>query len=284
MVDAHARILAITDLSPAGDVAIADANRRAQQTGAALGIVHAIPTIDAIRPLFPQNVAHDAVLASQLLPLAEATLRSRLETLGVGEGYKMFVEQGTMADVVFGVIQRWQPTLLVVGSPADGAIGTAGLVRHATSPVVVARTSPTTRRVVVGTDFSDPAFPALQAAVDAAALMGGELVAVHAVEVNPISIYGMSLPMLTSSTFSGLHDAAQHRLDEALTKLGVQAKTQIYVGPPAPALTQAAQTFEAELLVIGTHGRTGLTRFLLGSVAEAVLQHAPCSVLVARLA
>jgi nucleotide-binding universal stress UspA family protein len=283
MIDAHARILAVTDLSPAGDVAIIEANRWAQQTAAALGVVHAIPTIDAIRPLFPQRLAEEAVLASQLPVQAEATLRHRLETLGVREGYELFVEQGTTADVTLGVVQRWQPTLLVVGSPADGAVGTAGLVRHATTAVLVARTSPTTKRVVIGTDFSDPSLPALRAAVDAAARMGGELVLVHAIEINPISIYGVMLPMFTS-TSSDLHDVAEHRLGEVLEKLGVHATTQVYVGPPAPALIQAAKTYEAELLVVGTHGRTGLTRFLLGSVAEAVIQHAPCSVLVARLA
>jgi universal stress protein A len=284
MADPRPRILAVTDLSDAGDRALVEAARRALAGDAQLGVVHAIPSLDAIRPLFPQRLVDDIVEASQLPTQAEATLQHRIEALGVAGDVELFVEPGTTAEVALAVATRWQPGLIVIGAPEDGAAGVQNVVRHATSPVLVARTSPATKRVVVGTDFSDPSLPAIRAAADAAALLGGELVVVHAIEVNPHSVYGVVLPtMFSGSVPTDLHDAAQHRLDAALAKLGVEAQTQVYVGPPAKALIQAASSYDAELLVIGTHGRTGVTRFLLGSVAETVLQRAPCSVLVARL-
>lgn len=283
MAHAESRILAVTDLSPSGDIAIREANQRARKTGALLGVVHAVPTVEAIRLLFPHRLADEALFASQLLPRAEATLRHRLETLGVSESCEVFVEQGSAAEVILDVIERWAPTLLVIGSPADGAIGVVGLVRHATMPVVVARSSRATGRVVVGTDFSDPSLPALRAAASAATLMAGELLVVHAVELIAIGSYGIALPGWIDSTTSDIQDDAKRRLDEALARLGVHAKTEVYIGPPASGLIEAATRFEAELMVVGTHGRSGLTRFVLGSVAEAVIQRAPCSVFVTRI-
>ena len=53
-------------------------------------------------------------------------------------------------------------------------------------------------------------------------------------------------------------------------------------GPAAPAILRAATELPAQLLVVGTHGRTALSRIALGSVAEAIVRAAPCSVLVVR--
>lgn len=280
------RILAVTDLSPAGDLALVEAHRRARDLGATVGVVHAIPAIEAIRPLFPQRLTDDVLRAAELPVRAEATLRRRFETLGVGDvPIEVFLEQGTTAEGALNVIERWQPHLIVIGAPEEGPVDAERLVRHVSVPILIARPGPQTRRVVTGTDFSDPSLPAIRAAADAAARLGGELLVVHAIEVNPISIYGVDLPAMISLTSPGeMQTSAQARLDEALRKLGLEAETAICVGPPSLELVKIARAREAELLVIGTHGRTGLTRFLLGSVAESVIQHAPCSVLVVRTA
>jgi universal stress protein A len=54
------------------------------------------------------------------------------------------------------------------------------------------------------------------------------------------------------------------------------------VGKPAAEIVNAAKEWPADVIVIGSHGRAGVTRVLLGSVAEAVMRHAPCPVLVVR--
>jgi nucleotide-binding universal stress UspA family protein len=75
----------------------------------------------------------------------------------------------------------------------------------------------------------------------------------------------------------------QHRIEESLSKVNAQAQLRIEEGPAGPLIAKLAGELPAELVVVGTHGRTGLRRLVLGSVAEAVVRTAPSSVLVVRL-
>src|SRR5438046_326022 len=63
---------------------------------------------------------------------------------------------------------------------------------------------------------------------------------------------------------------------------GVSTTTAVLPGVPANTIVEAARTERADLIVLGTHGRTGLERVLLGSVAERVVRNAPCAVLTVR--
>src|SRR5262245_24433686 len=75
------------------------------------------------------------------------------------------------------------------------------------------------------------------------------------------------------------------RLAEKVTQLaakGVIVELDNRTGPPGEVVSEVARERNAELIVIGTHGHTGIHRFLLGSVATSVLRHAPCDVLVCR--
>ena len=64
--------------------------------------------------------------------------------------------------------------------------------------------------------------------------------------------------------------------------LGHELKMELVQGPPASVITHAAERGGHDLIAIGTHGHRGFRRLLLGSVAESVIRHAPCSVLVAH--
>jgi universal stress protein A len=75
----------------------------------------------------------------------------------------------------------------------------------------------------------------------------------------------------------------QTRLDECVHHFKAKGGGLFRDGPAAPAIVSAAVELRAQLLVVGTHGRTGLSRIALGSVAEAVVRAAPCSVLTVRL-
>jgi nucleotide-binding universal stress UspA family protein len=76
------------------------------------------------------------------------------------------------------------------------------------------------------------------------------------------------------------HEALAARSAARLRAEGLRAEGQVATGNPAHQLVEAAVGWDADLIVLGTRGRTGLKRLLLGSVARAVLQHAPCSVLI----
>lgn len=72
------------------------------------------------------------------------------------------------------------------------------------------------------------------------------------------------------------------RAAERLGKTGLHVDTAVREGDPRPTIVDEATEWRADLIVVGSHGHTGLTRLLLGSVAQAVVAHAPCSVEVVR--
>lgn len=270
------RILVVTDLSEEADLAITEAARHAAARGGDLCVVHAVPHLDAIRPLFPQRLADETLIAAELPRRAEDTLRARLATLNVDAGkVEIAIERGTTVEGALLAIERWHPTLVVIGA-GEGAVDAVRLVRHVTCPILVARPGPATGPVVAGTDLSDPSLPAIRAALEASAHDKSEVVVAHVIELNPLSFYGVAMPpMLNATTPEALHDAARARLDRALEDLGGTARTAIRVGPPSVVLPALAKTEQASLLARphGAHavraGERGRDRDPAGAVLGA---------------
>jgi universal stress protein A len=166
------------------------------------------------------------------------------------------------------------------------------VVQHASVPVLVAR--PSSGEGVVGaTDFSDPSLPGLEVAAGEARRRHARLHLVHALDVDMFSTGqapAAALPYLEGTSaismdgLDHLRDIAQQRLSDMLTRTGVPGDATVVSGHAAEAIVRAAETVGAQLVVVGTHGRSGLARVTLGSTAEAVIDRAPCSVLVVRLA
>jgi nucleotide-binding universal stress UspA family protein len=141
--------------------------------------------------------------------------------------------------------------------------------------------------VVVGIDYSEPALQALKRAVDFA--RHGALHVVHVVDALPPS------PMLVTSvpTAESLEIARRDLrawVDEQIALFAERdgslhlsrVFTHVATGAPGVAVAQLASDLEADLIVVGTHGRRGFQRLLLGSVAESVLRLAQCPVFVER--
>lgn len=142
------------------------------------------------------------------------------------------------------------------------------------------------RRVLAPTDFSDNAAPAVRYAAGLAEKFGAELVLLHVVPdavlvlpdaVMPTPVPGPDLTEMAASARSGL---ARVVADLNLARLN--PRTEVRVGVPAEEVDAAAKELGADLICVGTHGRTGLAHLLLGSVAERIVRHAPCPVLVVR--
>jgi len=142
------------------------------------------------------------------------------------------------------------------------------------------------RRLLVPTDFSDLAREALRQAAALADLTGGELIVAHVT-------FEVPHMMPTGAVIAdGRRDELVRDRDQAVAaeiaaeveKLGGRVPTSsvVAVGDPATQLVALAEEHEVDLIVIASHGRTGLKRLLLGSVAEKVARHAPCGVLIAR--
>ena len=136
--------------------------------------------------------------------------------------------------------------------------------------------------VLVAHDFGEPASRALAWAADLVRTTGGRLVVRHVVDLLPLAS-ATPEPMLAMPI-----EAAQIReLESALRALvaiaAEGADTGVVLGAGVGAtIVRLARDLHAELLVVGTHGRTGIRRLFLGSVAEHVVRHAHCPVVVVR--
>jgi nucleotide-binding universal stress UspA family protein len=137
------------------------------------------------------------------------------------------------------------------------------------------------RRILLATDFSTPAGHAFDQATDLAREWRAELLLLHAIE-----------PIALPEDFSASSTVAE-RLErgarEAVAELEARAKRQgirchgvVRRGTAAVAITDVAKRLRVDLIVLGTHGRSGLSRFFMGSVAERVVRTAPCPVLTVR--
>ncbi|MBD0693405.1 universal stress protein [Streptomyces sp. CBMA123] len=135
-------------------------------------------------------------------------------------------------------------------------------------------------RIVVGVDGSPSSYAALRWAIRHATLIGGVVDAVGAWE--PPSRYGWSAPVVDTSFDENL--AQQRFADELDEVLGpdrpVEVRERLVLGDPSDVLLQAARG--AEVLVVGSHGRSGFTRALIGSVSMRCAQHATCPVVIIR--
>jgi nucleotide-binding universal stress UspA family protein len=78
------------------------------------------------------------------------------------------------------------------------------------------------------------------------------------------------------------HEELCMRAEDELRRAGFQTTAKVVPGDPREALVDTVKAVNADLLVVGSHGRTGIPKFLLGSVASHVVAHAPCNVLVIK--
>lgn len=138
------------------------------------------------------------------------------------------------------------------------------------------------RRILVATDFSAASAPAIAKATVLARETGAELTIAHAYQPPSLILDGYVPPPTYEKWDRSLEDAARKKLEhlvEDAEKAGVVARPLILIGTPDEAITQAAKDLGCDLVIMGTHGRTGVSRFFLGSVASRVISTAPCPVM-----
>jgi nucleotide-binding universal stress UspA family protein len=143
----------------------------------------------------------------------------------------------------------------------------------------------TTRRIIHPTDFSDAAQPAFQYALEAARRDDAELVLVHVLE--PVSDFADEVYILRAEKLrEAARDSARWHFEKLVTaarEAGVRVSDLLLEGSPAEQIAREANASGAHLIVMGTHGRTGLSRLVLGSVAQHVIALAACPVVVVKM-
>jgi len=286
-------ILAGVSLDKGAHEVLRQAHDLARSYNVELHACHVLPEIFAVRPLFPHFHLNDALKLAELEAAVRSALleRLRVETGRESTQVTIVIEQGTVHAEILRAAERIGAGAIVVGGKVDerglpGLGEAAGpIVRYAHCPVLVARPSPE-GKVLAATDFSDSSLPALEAGAAEARSRGTDLTILHAVDLLPLMVTyaeAISPSVLPADLGEEMMKGRQQRLDECVHQFEAKGGGLLRSGKAAPAILRAATELPAQLLVIGTHGRTGLRRLALGNVAEAVVGRAPCSVLVVRL-
>lgn len=140
-------------------------------------------------------------------------------------------------------------------------------------------------KILVPTDFSEPSNAALEYAVTLAEKLGAGVHVVHAFEL-PIVGFPDGTLTITAEMASRIIDAAQKALDDLVEKYsarGFQLTTSLEQADPRDGVLAAAKKAGADLIVMGTHGRRGISRALIGSVAEGVVRRSTVPVLTVHV-
>jgi nucleotide-binding universal stress UspA family protein len=142
------------------------------------------------------------------------------------------------------------------------------------------------RRILHASDFSRASGAAFRRATELARANRAQLTILHVyTPVVPLMGEGYALPQVYDRMLADIRADAQRHLDRLVAKArkaGARAKGLLLEGVPHDRIVRAARSTRADLIVVGTHGRTALGRFFLGSVATRVLALAPCPVLTVR--
>lgn len=148
-------------------------------------------------------------------------------------------------------------------------------------------------RILVPVDFSNSSHAACELATNLATKLGGRVELLHVQE--PPAWQGFVFPELVvnlpNAADASLNELVQTRTDRALRHLVEQLQragvTEVHqrleMGEPGAVILRLAEEERFDLIVMGTHGRKGFERLVMGSVAERVVRHAPCPVLTVRV-
>ena len=242
--------------------------------------------------------AEEATIEAELRTVARQTVAEAAGTLaGPGRRVETEILTGRPASAIVERARSMHADLIVLGSRGHGTIDgmlmgsvSAEVIDHARVPVLVAR-GRKIERIVLGWDGSAGAARA------ADLLCSWPIFARTSVRV--VSVSDWMAPWWTGFPQPGSpelvaiyedalrdsrerHDRLAAEMAATLRSRGIDAQPQRREGDAAAQLLAAATADRADLIVLGTHGRTGLSRLVLGSVARNVVWHAPCSVLVTR--
>jgi nucleotide-binding universal stress UspA family protein len=293
------RVLLATDGSPSAGCGVDLVAGIEWPAGTTIRVVEAIETGVAMFGGPPAlAMIQTDTLEEEVSEVARETVENARERLSrPGVEADAAVLRGRPAAEIVDAARAMQADTIVIGSRGHGTIESmllgsvsAEVVDHATVPVLVAR-APTLARVVLAWDGSSGA----RAAADL--LRTWPIFAGSAIRV--VSVASVEIPWWTGYPLDGSpqllpiyddavsasrseHDELARKMTTQLQSAGLEAEADRRDGDAAAELIAAAREWKADLIVMGTRGRTGLTRLVLGSVARNVLHHAPCSVLVVR--
>ena len=137
------------------------------------------------------------------------------------------------------------------------------------------------RTVMLATDLSTASEAATTAAIDLAATFGARLLAVSVIDPGSLRLPGGHFRMRVDQVRAERERHAQELVARG-RRAGVVVDFLVWEGDPGESIVEASQAEAADMIIVGSHGRSAVGRFLIGSVSDHVVRHATCPVLVVR--
>ena len=293
-----ARILIPTDFSATSDAALAWAKTIAGQFGASVHLVHAFEdpftsaafAAEIYSPL-PLSLRQTLIVETERrlaerLPFEERARFNGTAEIVTGNPAKTIVEYAGTLDadlIVMGTHGRGGMAHLLLGSVAER------VVRTATCPVLTIRQAATrpVKRILVPTDFSETSDAALDYAYLLAERWAASVQLLHVLDDPFVSeglaaeAYIAEAPTMRTAMLREAQARLAHRAAPPRAA-ALSVEREVLFGSGARTIAEYAATRGADLIVMGTHGRSGVAHLLLGSVAERLVRTAPCPVLTVR--
>lgn len=289
------RILAAVAFDEHAAHVLQTASALAEARAARLAVCYVAPN-----PYVASALLAQTPLTQPQVGAMEQDARSALEKLvakhpGLAEA-ELFVELGGAASEIVRRADEWKADLIVTGSHAQSGLSRAligsvasSVVRYAHCPVYVVRDVSGSRAVLAATDLSEASLPAVRAAAAEAKRLALPLTVLYVhepswfgLEAAAAAPFGVTPAVPPADLEQQLLEGARATLLAVMQRAGADGSALVTQGAAANTIVQHASELGAALVVVGTRGRTGIARVLLGSVAEAVASKAPCSVLAVR--
>ncbi|MDR5694358.1 MAG: universal stress protein [Armatimonadota bacterium] len=143
------------------------------------------------------------------------------------------------------------------------------------------------RRILAPTDFSEAAEPALHWAIALGEVFGAEVVILHVMDLSIAALAGLPSQIAAFPAAGELLERVRSEAEQEMAKVAARfptARTLLREGSPRSVILEVAAEIGADLIVMGTHGRTGLAHVFFGSVAEHIVRHSKIPVLTVRQA
>lgn len=211
-----------------------------------------------------------------------------VEGTGVAATICRYAAEHALDLIVIATHGRTGTGRFLIGSVTERVVQTAPcdvIVVRSHTAAAESAASLEIRTILVPTDFSPCAERALERAVQLAKLTQAKVQLLHAYQI-PTAIGVADVPIaLPQSFYDGIRETGDRALRERVARVaseGVTVEGLLACDTPAHAILDAAGKTHADLIVMGTHGWTGMKHVLLGSVAERTVRLAPCAVLTVR--
>ena len=294
------KIVATTDFSDESRCGVRYAVALAEKLGAAVTLLHVLEPPSRMAGMEAVVLVREE---SEVVALARAQLATLVKREGRGDVVVTFsVLTGEPFHEIASAARQQMADLIVIATHGYTGfehvlLGSTAerVVRHAPCSVltVSTRTQPKRtgktpafklKKILVPIDFSNPSKDALPRATLLAAHFGAELALLHIAEKFPIDyLLGRELMNETIMPLIKQAEADLEQMAENVSQsTGLNVSAVVSDGKPFEGICQTAKTLGADLIVLTTHGYTGLKHVWLGSTAERVVRHAPCPVLVVR--